>query len=348
MRSAPSTSPIQNRKRHVVAAIAYDGLCTFEFGIVVELFALPRPEFEHWYDFVACTADAGPLRTIGGLQVSAGRGLAALRRAHTIIVPGWRDVEERPPAELVDALVAAHRRGARLVSVCAGVFVLAATGLLDGKRATAHWRDVASLARQYPRIIIDPDVLYVDEGSILTSAGSAAGIDLGLHIIRRDYGARVANIVARRLVMPPHREGGQAQFVPSPVGDEERPWLARLFEWAQRHLNEPLPVERLAHEACMSKRTLTRRFAETAGSSPTDWVIGLRIAKAKDLLETTTRSIEQIAVRCGFGSAATLRHHFRQRVQMSPAQYRARFRVREASPTRRPTRAGKNLALARS
>jgi len=347
MRSAPSTSPIQDRKRHVVAAIAYDGLCTFEFGIVVELFGLPRPELTSWYDFFVCSADAGPHTTIGGVQLTTGRGLAALRRAHTIVVPGWRDVEERPPAELVEALVAAHRRGARLVSVCAGAFVLAATGLLDGKRATTHWRDVASLARQYPRIIIDPNVLYVDEGSILTSAGSAAGIDLGLHIIRRDYGARVANVVARRLVMPPHREGGQAQFVPSPVGDEERPWLARLFDWAQRHLNEPLPVERLAREACVSKRTLTRRFAETAGSSPTDWVIGLRVGKAKDLLETTTRSIEQISASCGFGSAATLRHHFRQRVQMSPAHYRARFRIKEVPDTRSATRATKNGASAR-
>jgi len=348
MRPSRSVSQGQDRKRHVVAAIAYDGLCTFEFGIVVELFGLPRPELASWYDFFVCSADKGPHTTIGGVQVTTGRGLAALRRAHTIVVPGWRDVEERPPAELVEALVAAHRRGARLVSVCAGVFVLAATGLLDGKRATTHWRDVASLARQYPRIIIDPDVLYVDEGSVLTSAGSAAGIDLGLHIIRRDYGARVANIVARRLVMPPHREGGQAQFVPSPVGEEERPWLARLFEWAQRHLNEPLPVERLAREACVSKRTLTRRFAETAGSSPTDWVIGLRVGKAKDLLETTTRSVEQIAVSCGFGSAATLRHHFRQRVQMSPAHYRARFRIKEASRTRPATRVTNNVALARS
>ena len=213
------------------------------------------------------------------------------------------------------------------MSICAGVFVLAATGLLDGCRATAHWRDVASLRRQYPRIIVDPDVLYVDEGKLLTSAGSAAGIDLCLHIIRRDFGARVANVVARRLVMPPHREGGQAQFVPSPVGDEDRPWLSQLFEWTQRHIDEPLSVERLAREACMSTRTLTRRFADAAGVSPTDWIISLRVARAKDLLETTTRSIEQIATSCGFGSAATLRHHFRQRVQMSPARYRARFRL---------------------
>lgn len=321
-------------QRHVVAAIAYDGLCTFEFGIVVELFGLPRPEFSSWYDFIVCTADRGPLTTTGGLTMTAARDLAALRRAQTIIVPGWRSADERPPAALVDALVAAHRRGARLVSICSGVFVLAATGLLDGRRATTHWRYLAALARQYPRIVIDPDVLYVDDGRILTSAGSAAGIDLGLHIIRRDFGARIANVVARRLVMPPHREGGQAQYVPSPVGDEERPWLARLFEWAQRHLDEPMPVERLAREACVSKRTLSRRFADTAGVSPTEWVIGLRIGRAKDLLETSTRSIEQIAASCGFGSAATLRHHFRGRVKMSPARYRARFRLNDGAGRR--------------
>jgi AraC family transcriptional regulator, transcriptional activator FtrA len=337
----------EERKRHVVAAIAYDGLCTFEFGIVVELFGLPRPELSSWYDFVVCTADAGPLRAIGGLRVTAANSLAALRRAHTIVIPGWRDEEERPPAALVDALVAAHRRGARLVSICSGVFVLAATGLLDGRRATTHWRHVTALARQYPRIIIDPDVLYVDEGNILTSAGSAAGIDLCLHIIRRDYGARVANVVARRLVMPPHREGGQAQFVPSPVGDEERPWLADLLEWTQRHLDEPLPVERLAREACVSKRTLTRRFAVSAGVSPSEWVVGLRVARAKELLETTTRSIEQIASKCGFGSAAALRHHFRNRVHMSPAAYRATFRLREVG-VRRSQRHSTSKALARS
>jgi AraC family transcriptional activator FtrA len=234
----------------------------------------------------------------------------------------------RPAKALVEALVAAHRRGARLVSICSGVFVLAATGLLDGRRATTHWRFAPALARQYPRIEIDPDVLYVDEGRILTSAGSAAGIDLCLHIIRRDHGARVANQVARRLVMPPHREGGQAQYVPSPVGDEERPWLARLFEWAQRHLDEDLSLARLAREACMSKRTLARRFVETAGVSPASWVIGLRLARAKDLLETSTRSVEQIAASCGFGSAATLRHHFRARLDTSPAAYRARFSVK--------------------
>lgn len=314
-------------RRHLVVAIAYDGLCTFEFGIVVELFGLPRPELAEWYDFLVCSADRGPLAAVGGIRVTPGAGLEALRRADTIIVPGWRSTEEQPPRALVDALVAAHRRGARLVSICSGVFVLAATGLLDGRRATTHWRHAESLARRYPAIRLEPDVLYVDEGDVLTSAGSAAGMDLGLHIIRKDFGARIANQVARRLVMPPHREGGQAQFVPAPVGDEERPWLAHLFEWAQRRLQENLTVARLAREARMSTRTLSRRFAETAGVSPAHWVIGLRVARAKDLLETSARPVERIAADCGFVSAPTLRHHFRRRVGMTPTSYRARFRM---------------------
>jgi AraC family transcriptional activator FtrA len=325
-------------KGHVVAAIAYDGLCTFEFGIVVELFGLPRPELERWYDFIVCSVDPGPLRATGGIRVTPGGDLRALRRADTIVVPGWRDPEERPPGALLDALVRAHARGARIVSICSGVFVLAAAGLLNGRRATTHWRFVSSLARQYPLVRIDPDVLYVDEGSIMTSAGSAAGIDLGLHIIRKDFGAAIVNQVARRLVMPPHREGGQAQYVPQPVGDEDRPWLAHLFEWAQRRLNEPLDIERLAVQAHMSKRTLSRRFTEATGSSPGDWIVRLRIARAKDLLETTARSIERIASDCGFGSVETLRHHFRERMSTSPSSYRARFRRKSvAAGGKRPT-----------
>jgi len=315
------------RRRHLVAALAYDGLCTFEFGIVVELFGLHRPELEDWYEFVVCSTERRPLSAIGGIQVVPSAGLSVLSRANTIVIPGWRDVDERPPQVLIDALLKAHRRGARLVSICSGIFVLAAAGLLNGRRATTHWRHAEQMRRMYPGVKLEPDVLYVDEGSVLTSAGSAAGMDLGLHIVRRDFGARVANQVARRLIMPPHREGGQAQFIPAPVGDEERPWLAHLFDWAQRRLQDDLSVERLAKQALMSKRTLSRRFAEAAGVSPGEWVIGLRVSRAKDLLETSSKSIDQIATVCGFGSAASLRHHFRHRVQMSPAAYRARFRL---------------------
>jgi AraC family transcriptional activator FtrA len=257
--------------------------------------------------------------------VVPGSDLSALRRADTIVIPGWRGAEERPSRDVTDALLKAHRRGARLVSICSGVFVLAATGLLNGRRATTHWRYAETLRRQYPEIEVDPDVLYVDDGDVLTSAGSAAGIDLCLHIVRQDFGAKVANQVARRLIMPPHREGGQAQFIPRPVPDAERPWLSHLLEWAERRLHEPLTVSRLARAANMSRRTLSRHFAAATGSSPAHWVTGLRIAQARDLLETTARPIERIAVECGFSSSALLRHHFRQRVRMSPGAYRQRF-----------------------
>lgn len=322
----PTTPNVTSDRRHLVAAVAYDGLCTFEFGIVVELFGLDRPELDPWYDFVVCSTEVRPLRATGGIQIVPSVDLSALRRAQTIVIPGWRDANEPPPRDLIDALLDAHRRGARLVSICSGIFVLAATGLLDGRRATTHWRYVELMRRRHPAVRLEADVLYVDEGNLLTSAGSAAGMDLCLHIVRRDFGARVANAVARRLVMPPHREGGQAQYVPSPVGDEERPWLAHLFDWAQRRLQDDLTVDRLAKQALMSKRTLTRRFAEVAGLSPGEWIIGLRVSRAKDLLETSDDSIDRIARRCGFGSAAVLRHHFRRRLQLSPAGYRAQFR----------------------
>lgn len=314
--------------RHLVAVLAYDGLCTFEFGIAVELFGLPRPELDNWYDFVVCSDTPQPLAATGGIHVVANTNLAVLRRARTIIIPGWRSPNERPSQRLIDELRRAHGRGARLVSICSGVFVLAATGLLDGRRATTHWRYTDELSRQYPRISVDPDVLYLDEGRILTSAGSAAGIDLCLHIVRQDYGARIANEVARRLVMSPHRDGGQAQFIPRPVADTSKPWLSRLLEWAERRLHEPLTVTRLARAANMSKRTLSRHFAEATGSSPAQWVIRLRVARARELLETTSLSVERIASDCGFGSSASLRHHFRERVRMSPAAYRRGQRTR--------------------
>src|ERR1700720_2543629 len=202
-----------------VATLLYDGLSIFEFGIVVEIFGLPRPELEvDWYKFETCSHQRGPLRTTGGVHVQARRGLRTLQQAGTIVISGWKRTSEPPPESLLKALRSAHARGARLVSICSGAFVLAATGLLDGKRATTHWRYAEELASRFPKILVDPGVLYVDEGSILTSAGSAAGIDLCLHIVRCDYGAEIANRVARRLVMPPHRDGGQAQYVQNTVG----------------------------------------------------------------------------------------------------------------------------------
>ena len=310
-----------------VAVLAYNGMATFELGIVVELFGLPRPEFPEWYRFKVCALETGPLAATGDLMISPRHGIESLSRAGTIVIPGWKP-ERKPPERLVRSLRRAYERGARLISICSGAFVIAATGLLDGRRATTHWRYVAQLARMYPSIIVEPDVLYVDEGNLLTSAGSAAGIDLCLHVVRRDFGESVASQVARRLVVYPHRDGGQAQFVDRLVPQEGTLWLAKLLEWSQNHLEEDLSVERLAMQAGMSKRTLSRRFAEEAGTSPIEWLIGLRLARAKQMLEKTVRSVEQIASDTGFGSAPTLRHHFRRRFDTSPAAYRTHFRLR--------------------
>jgi len=252
--------------------------------------------------------------------------LSGLSQADTIVIPGWRNADELPPRRLLRILLTAHQRGARLVSICSGVFVLAATGLLDGRRATTHWRYIDKLARAFPAIKLEPDVLYVDDGDILTSAGSAAGIDLCLHIVRKDFGAAVANAVARRLVASPHREGGQAQFIEGPVGEEANPRLSRLLQWLQHQLHRPILASELAEQASMSKRTLARRFAQTTGNSPHQWITRLRVRRAKDLLETTSLSVDEIAEKCGFGSAPTLRHHFRSQVRLAPTTYRSHFR----------------------
>lgn len=319
----PATGP-----NPLVAVVAYDGLCTFEFGIAVEIFGLPRPEMgPDWYRFQVCSADPGPIRAVGGIRMEADGDLSSLGRAGTVIIPGWRGAEEVPPPALIAALRRAHEGGARLVSLCSGVFVLAATGLLDGRRATTHWRYLATLAERFPAIRIEPDVLYVDEGDLLTAAGSAAGIDLCLHIVRRDHGARAANQVARRLVLPPHREGGQAQFVDRPVARHAGSRLAALLDRARGRLAEPLSVPQLADEAGMSQRTFLRRFAETTGTTPGDWLVGERLAHARALLEETDLSIERVATACGFGTAATLRHHFRGRLGTGPRAYRSRFRA---------------------
>lgn len=320
----------QSRKRrrsapHRVVVLAYEGLCTFEFGIVVEMFGLPRPELDEWYSFSVCGLDDRAVRAIGGVSVEPNRDLSELIRADTIIIPGWPKPIVSPPDRLVRALIRAHERGARLVSICVGSFVLAATGLLNDRRATTHWSFADQMARDFPRVRVKPDVLYVDEQDILTSAGSAAGIDLCLHIIRKDFGTVVANRVARRAVVSPHREGGQAQFIDKPVGEEAHPWLSNLLHWVDGRLHSRLTIEQLAAAAHMSKRTLARRFAATTGASPLDWITGLRVRRAKDLLETTTLSIEEVAGKSGFSSAALLRHHFRGIVKLSPSDYRVSF-----------------------
>jgi len=311
-----------------VVVLAYDRLCTFEFALAVEIFALKRPDLSvPWYDCAVCAVDRGPLRAIGGVTISARRGLRLIGRAGTVVVPGWRDLDRPPPPALTAALRRAHARGARLVSICSGAFVLAATGLLDGKRATTHWRYTARFAERFPRVQLVPDVLYVDEGQLLTSAGSAAGLDLCMHLVRRDYGAAVANQVARRLVIAPHREGGQAQFVPEPVPPaEDGSPLAPLLDWPLRNLRESISVRRLARRAGMSERTFCRRFGAHLGTSPARWLIGQRVIAAQRLLEMSALPIEAIADRTGMGTAANLRHHFRAQVRTTPLQYRRSFR----------------------
>jgi AraC family transcriptional activator FtrA len=310
----------------LVAVLAYDGLCTFEFGIAVEIFGLPRAEFDFaWYRHCIVAVDQGPMRALGGFQVTADADLAALSEARTIVVPGWRNRDEPPPQALLDALRDAHGRGARLLSICSGAFVLAATGLLDGLRATTHWRYTDELAARFPTIEVDPAVLYVDSGQVITSAGSAAGIDACLHLVERDFGAHVANSVARRLVMAPQRPGGQAQFIPAPVAQAPRDDVSAVLEWARQHLGETLTVSQMAAKALMSERTFLRRFGEATGMTPKNWLQHARMAQARSLLESTRLNSEQIAERCGFASVESFRVAFRKVVGLAPSFYRESF-----------------------
>lgn len=320
---------------HLVVALAYDRLCTFEFGCVTEFFALERPELDiDWYRFAVCALERGPLRAAGGITVQAPYTLAMLDRAQTIVIPGWRDADELPPKALLNKLSAAYARGARLCSICSGVFVLAASGVLDGKRVTTHWRYAERLQQRYPSVIVEPQALYVDEGRILTSAGSAAGLDMLLHLVRRDHGPAVANRVAQRLVVAPHREGGQAQFVPRPMPPDEASRLAQLMDWVRANPRREHSVESLAAKASMSPRTLQRQFREATGMGPYEWVLRERVAVARDLLESRPRlAIARIAELAGFGSEESMRRHFRRIALTSPTAYRAKFGRRSSSET---------------
>ena len=310
-----------------VVALAYDGLCTFEFGVAVEIFALPRPEMgRDWYRFAVAGVDRGRLRAAGGIRVSLDGGLDLLRRADIIIVPGWRGIDAQVPGRLITALRAAHARGARLMSLCSGVTVLAATGLLDGRKATTHWRYVDQLSGRFQNVTFTPDVLYVDEGDILTAAGSAAGIDLCLHVVRKAYGVAAANAVARRLVVSPHRDGGQAQFIVAPVAKaHESDRLGPLFDWIRSNLANDLRIAKLARRVRMSPRTLQRRVEEATGLSIGRWILAERLRAAQQALEQPGRSLDDIAERCGFGTLANMRHHFRQQLRTSPSDFRSQF-----------------------
>ncbi|WGS53833.1 transcriptional regulator FtrA [Paraburkholderia sp. D15] len=312
---------------HLVVALAYDRLCTFEFGCVTELFALERPELGvEWYRFAVCAIEPGPIRAAGGITVAAPYTPRMLARADTIVIPGWRDADEVPPPALLKKIRAAYERGARLCSICSGVFVLAAAGVLDGKTVTTHWRYAEKLQQRYPHVRVQADALYVDEGQIITSAGSAAGLDMLLHLVRRDHGGAVANRVAQRLVVPPHREGGQAQFVPRPMPPDEDGRVARLMDWVRAHPALPHTLRSLAERAAMSPRTLQRQFHDATGMAPYEWLVRERVAMARELLEAPTPlSMSRVAALAGFGSEESLRRHFRRIALTSPAAYRKKF-----------------------
>lgn len=313
-----------------VTVLAYDGLCTFEFGIAYEVFGLHRPEMgKNWYRYSIYCVDKGPLSAAGGFTIQATRRRSKLQHADLIVVPGWRGIEAPVPAKLIADLRLAHRRGARIMSLCSGIVVLAAAGLLDGRRATTHWRYSDSIAKRFPAIKLEPDMLYVDERDVLTAAGSAAGIDLCLHVVRKDFGPKAANSVARRLVVQPHREGSQAQFIQRPILQEkENARLASLIDWVRERLSQSHTIRSLSKRAGMSARTFQRRFREVTGSAPGEWLVAERVRLAQEHLESSMRtSLDDVASACGFGSLETMRYHFRKRAGIAPGAYQKRFAV---------------------
>lgn len=307
-----------------VAVLAYDGLCLFEYGIPIEIFGTAREA--PWYRLDVIAAEPGDLRGDGGVRIETAGGLEMLDRIGTIVVPGWRDVEVEPPEPLLAALRDAHRAGARIVSLCSGAFVLGAAGLLDGRRAATHWRYAARLTERFPKACVDPEVLYVDAGSVLTSAGSAAGIDLCLHLVRRDCGAAVANAVARRLVVPPHRRGGQKQFIETPIEASREPSLASVLDGVRERLEASHTVASMAQGAGLSTRTFARRFVQMMGTTPIRWLIAERVRRAQTLLETTDLPLDRVAESSGFADTQILRLHFRRLVGNPPSVYRRAFR----------------------
>jgi AraC family transcriptional activator FtrA len=316
---------------HRVTVLGYEGLAPFELGVAAEVFALPRPELDvdWWYEFSVCAERPGLLPAVGGIGLSVEHGLEELGRAGTVILPGSPDVHGDPSPALVDALRAAYARGARMVSICSGAFLLAAAGLLDGRRAATHWRYAELLARRYPRVRVAADVLYVDDEDVLTSAGTAAGIDLCLHLVRRDHGAEIANRVARRMVVAAHRDGGQAQFIdlPVPSRPDDDP-VAAAMEWALARLPQRIGVDELARRAHLSPRQFSRRFRAATGASPGAWLLRRRLDAALPLLESSDEPVEQVAARVGFPTPAAFRRHFARAYGVPPSAWRRSFAER--------------------
>jgi AraC family transcriptional activator FtrA len=312
----------------VVAAYLFDGMSAFELGCVTEVFALPRPELGlPWYDFKACAQTTQPLRALGGFTMTARHDMTEFAAADTLIVTAVPNIHHPVPASLITALRTAYERGARIVSICSGAFALADAGLLDDRQATTHWRYADVFRSRFPRVKLDPDVLYVADDPIFTGAGSAAGLDLCLHLIRLDHGSAVANSVARRLVIPPHRDGGQAQYIEAAIDAPRRhEGVARSMQWALENLPHPITVADLARVAHTSQRSYLRHFAKATGTTPLRWLISQRLAAARALLETGDAPIEQVGAAVGFADPATFRHHFTRVVGTAPSTYRRTFR----------------------
>ncbi|MFI9050681.1 GlxA family transcriptional regulator [Streptomyces sp. NPDC053427] len=322
------------RGRHRVAVLVRDGMLPIEVGIVHRIFGEARSaDGEPLYELVTCALEPGEVRTDTDFTVNVDHGVEALETADTVVVPAsgvdYGPETERSEGRLSPAMAAALRRirpGTRIASICTGAFVLAAAGLLDGRRATTHWRSVEDFRRMFPAVELDADVLYTDEGDVLTAAGVASGVDLCLHMVRCDHGAAVANDVARRTVVPPHREGGQAQYIRRPVPEPQVSSTGAARAWALEHLDRPLSLRELAAREAMSVRTFTRRFREEVGMSPVQWLTQQRIERARQLLEETELSVDRIAAEAGFGTAASLRQHLQTALGVSPRAYRSTFR----------------------
>lgn len=314
-----------------VAVVAFEGILPFHLSVPCAVFQSPSPEGKSPFRLRVCSAEGPQVRSASGFTIGTPYGLDELSRADVIVVPSWRDPEEKPPAALLRQLHNAAARGKRIVGLCLGAFVLAHAGLLDGRRAATHWGWTESLAERFPDIEVDADVLYVDEGNIVTSAGAAAGIDCCLHIVRQMLGADVASRIARRMVVPPVRDGGQAQFIERPLPEAPADHrMARLLEHVRRHLQDEHDLDTIAEKAAMSRRSFTRHFRQLTGGSFGDWLLAQRLAEAQRLLETTRLPLERIAAHIGLGSPVTLRQHFQRAYRTSPANYRRTFSTTRA------------------
>lgn len=322
---------------HHVTALVNPPQSTFELACAAEVFGTRRAALPANYTFSVCTEQPGPVPTLAGYDMLVTDGLSALDTADTVLVPGWRPAGELPSQAVTDALRRAHRRGARVVSICSGAFALAAAGLLDGRSATTHWARAGDMADRFPAVRLDPDVLYVDHGDVATSAGAGAGIDLCLHLVRSDHGAGYAAQLARYMVMPPHREGGQLQYAAPPLQEGAtagpvQDTLALMLDWAKQQLGQDVTVDGMARYAGVSSRTLARRFDEQLGVSPGRWLLAQRVAASRVLLEETDLPVESIAGRVGLTSATNLRRRFRRSLNTTPAAYRRAFRGGLNSP----------------